>query len=152
VCYVERCAPGEGNDLSGTCRIRNLAAPIYKWGKLYEIIVRTIIEGTYSAHLVDRKDQATNYWWGMISGVVDIKLADDLPCGTRQLVEILRHDIIDGRFNPFDGGEALTSRDIIMMDRLRPNVIGEIPSMDALTDEARSTVKYSGVESAKRTK
>ena len=88
----------------------------------------------------------------MISGVVDIKLADDLPCGTRQLVEILRHDIIDGRFNPFDGGEALTSRDIIMMDRLRPNVIGEIPSMDALTDEARSTVKYSGVESAKRTK
>ncbi len=153
VCCVERCAPGEGNDLSGTCRIRNLAAPIYKWGKLYEIIVRTIIEGTYSAHLVDRKDQATNYWWGMISGVVDIKLADDLPRGTRQLVELLRQDIIDGRFNPFDpvdGGEPLTSRDIIMMDRLCPNVIGEIPPMDALTDEARSAVKYSGVESAKR--
>ena len=68
-------------------------------------------------------------------------------------MELLRQDIIDGRFNPFDpvdGGEPLTSRDIIMMDRLCPNVIGEIPPMDALTDEARSAVKYSGVESAKR--
>jgi hypothetical protein len=84
--------------------------------------------------------------------VVDIKLADDLPRGTRQLVEVLRRDIIDGRFNPFDGEEHLSSRDIIMMDRLCPNVIGEIPPIDALTDEAQSTVKYSGVESAKRTR
>ena len=163
VCHVERCEPGEGNDLSGTCLIRHLAAPIYKWGKLYEIIVKTIIDGSYSAHLVDRKDQATNYWWGMISGVVDIELADDLNAQTRQLVEVLRRDIIDGRFNPFDGelvsqdglirkenDEPLTSRDIIMMDWLCSNVIGEIPKADALTDEVQMTVKFSGVESTRK--
>ena len=163
VCRVERCGPGEGNDLSGTCRINNLAAPIYKWGKLYEIIVRTIIDGTYSAHLVDKKDQATNYWWGMISGVVDIELSRGLPASTRQLVEVFRRDIIDGRFNPFDGelvsqdglirkedDEPLSSRDIILMDWLCSNVTGGIPPIDALTDEVKTTVKYSGVESTKK--
>ena len=163
VCHVERCEPGKGNDLSGTCRIRNLAAPIYKWGRLYEIIVRTMIDGSYSAHLVDRKDQATNYWWGMISGVADIELAEDLPPSTKRLAGILRQDIIDGRLDPFGGelvsqdgiirkenDEPLTSRDIIMMDWLCGNVIGEIPAIDALTDEARMTVRFSGVESTKK--
>ena len=53
VCTVERCEPGQGNDLSGTCLVTNLAAPVYKWGKLYEIIIRTIMEGTYSSSAVD---------------------------------------------------------------------------------------------------
>ena len=164
VCHVERCAPGEGNDLSGSCRITNLAVPIYKWGKLYETIVKTIIEGTYHASLVDKKDQATNYWWGMISGVVDIELSDSLSSYTKQLVGVLRQDIIDGRFNPFDGelrsreglirggdDEPLSSRDIILMDWLNENIIGEIPKIDELSDDAKTTVKYSGVEKAKKT-
>ena len=162
VCYVERCEPGTGNDLSGSCRINNLAVPVIKWGKLYEIIVKTMIEGTYHASLVDRKDQATNYWWGMVSGVVDIKLSEDLPAYTKQLVRVLRQDIIDGRFDPFGGelksqdgivretgDEPLGSKDIIMMDWLNENLIGEIPKMDMLTDEAKTTVKFSGVEKAK---
>ena len=163
VCRVELCEPGQGNDLSGNCRITNLAVPIIKWGKLYEIIIKTMIEGTYHASLVDKKDQATNYWWGMISGVADIELSDDLPSYTKQLVGLLRHDIIDGRFNPFDGelrsqegtvrtvdDEPLSSRDIIMMDWLNENISGEIPKIDALTDEAKPTVKYIGVEKAKK--
>jgi hypothetical protein len=158
VCYVERCEPGEGNDLSGTCRITNLATPVYKWGKLYEIIARTIIEGTYSSSVVDKKDRATNYWWGMISGVVDIELSDAVSPYTRKLVEILRRDIISANFNPFDGelrsqegvvrreeDEPLTSMDVITMDWLNENIIGEIPEIDALVDEAKATVKYSGV-------
>ena len=147
VCYVERCEPGQGNDLSGSCRITNLAVPVIKWGKLYETIIKTMIENTYHASLVDKKDQATNYWWGMISGVVDIELSDDLSPYTRRLVGLLRQDIIDGRFNPFD--DSLSSRDIIMMDWLNENIIGDIPKMDTLNDEARTTVKYSGVEKAK---
>ena len=158
VCYVERCEPGEGNDLSGTCRITNLATPVYKWGKLYEIIARTIIEGTYSSSVVDKKDRATNYWWGMISGVVDIELSDAVSPYTRKLVGILRRDIISANFNPFDGelrsqegvvrreeDAPLTSMDVITMDWLNENIIGEIPKIDALVDEAKATVKYSGV-------
>ena len=162
VCTVERCEPGQGNDLSGTCLITNLAAPVYKWGKLYEIIIRTIMEGTYSSSAVDKKDRATNYWWGMISGVVDIELSDAISPYTKKLVEILRRDIIGGNINPFDGelrsqegvirreDEApLTSMDVITMDWLNENVIGEIPKIDILDDEARATVKYSGVEKSK---
>ena len=162
VCTVEKCEPGEGNDLSGTCKITNLAAPVYRWGKLYEIIVRTIIEGTYSSSAVDKKDRATNYWWGMISGAVDIELSDNISPYTKRLVEVLRRDIIGANFNPFDGelhsqegvvrreGDApLTSMDVITMDWLNENVIGEIPKIDALDDEAKATVKYSGVEKSK---
>ena len=147
LCYVERCEPGQGNDLSGSCRITNLAVPIIKWGKLYEIIVKTMIEGTYHASRVDKKDQATNYWWGMVSGVVDIELSDELSPYTKRLIGLLRQDIIDGRFDPF--GE-LESKDIIMMDQLNENIIGEIPKIDMLNDSAQTTVKYGGVEKAKK--
>lgn len=162
LCYVDKCEPGTGNDLSGTCRIKNLAAPIMKWGKLYEIIVQTIMDGSYNARPVDIRDRATNYWWGMISGVVDIKLSDELPLYTGKLVRVLKQDIINGSFNPFDtelrsqegivrteNDSRLESRDIIQMDWLNENIVGEIPAMDALTDEAKTTVKYSGVEKSK---
>lgn len=162
VCYVEKCEPGTGNDYSGTCRITNLAAPIYKWNKLYEIIIRTIIDGTYNSNVVDKKDRATNYWWGMISGVVDIELSGAISPYTRQLVEILRRDIIDGNLNPFDGelrsqeglvrradDAPLTSMQVITMDWLCENIEGEIPKVDSLIDEAKAAVKYSGVGKTK---
>ena len=163
LCYVERCEPGQGNDLSGTCRITNLATPIWKWGKLYEIIVKTMIEGNYHSRSVDKKDRATNYWWGMISGVVDIKLSDNLNRYTRGLTEALKESIVSGIFNPFDGelrsqegiikeagGKELSSLDIIKMDWLCENIEGEIPALDSLTDEAKQTVKVSGVRGVKR--
>lgn len=163
VCYVEKCEPGMGNDRSGTCRITNLAAPVYKWGKLYEMIIRTVIDGTYSASAVDKKDRATNYWWGMISGVVDIELSEEISPYTRQLVDILHRDIINGNINPFDGelrsqdglirsaGDApLTSMQVITMDWLCENIVGEIPKIDSLVEEAKTAVKYSGVERSKK--
>lgn len=162
VCRVELCEPGTGNDLSGMCRITNLAAPVYRWGKLYEMIVRTIIEGTYSASAVDKKDRATNYWWGMISEAVDVELSDAVSPYTRRLVEILRRDIIGADINPFDGElrsqdgiirkadeVSLTSMEVITMDWLNENVNGEIPKINTLVDEARATVKYSGVGKSK---
>ena len=39
--------------------------------------------------------------------------------------------------------------EVIKMDWLNENVIGEIPKIDALDDEAKATVKYSGVEKTK---
>ena len=98
----------------------------------------------------------------MISGAVDIELSDNISPYTKRLVEVLRRDIIGANFNPFDGelhsqegvvrreGDApLTSMDVITMDWLNENVIGEIPRIDALDDEAKATVKYSGVEKSK---
>ena len=106
---------------------------------------------------------ATNYWWGMISGATDIELADDTPAHTRELVWTMKRDIIDGRFNPFNGrlvsregviretsDPALTSMDIIMMDWLNENVEGEIPAIDTLADNAKASVKYNGLEKSKK--
>ena len=163
VCYVEKVTPGEGTDLSGLCKVTNLAAPIWKWGKLYEIIIKTILDGNYKSRLIDRKDKATNYWWGMMSGVVDIELSDEISPYTRQLVNILRSDIICGSMNPFDGrlcsqggivrnadDNPLTSMEVITMDWLNENIIGEIPEKESLTDEARETVSVSGVKGKTR--
>ena len=36
-----------------------------------------------------------------------------------------------------------------MMDQLNENIIGEIPKIDSLNDEAQNTVKYGGVEKAR---
>ena len=163
VFFVDRCEPGEGNDLSKDFRIKHIATPIYAWGKLYENLVKTIIDGRYNADAVDKKDMATNYWWGMISGATDIELADDTPAHTRELVWTMKRDIIDGRFNPFNGrlvsregviretsDPALTSMDIIMMDWLNENVEGEIPAIDTLADNAKASVKYNGLEKSKK--
>ncbi len=163
VFYVDRCEPGEGNDLSRDYRIRHLATPIYAWGKLYENLIKTIIGGTYHADAVDKKDMATNYWWGMISGATDIELADDMPSYTRELIWTMKRDIIDGRFNPFNGrlvsregvireksDPALSSMDIIMMDWLNENVEGEIPKIDTLAEDAKASVKYNGLERTKK--
>ena len=40
--------------------------------------------------------------------------------------------------------------DVITMDWLNENVEGEIPKIDALIDEARAAVKFSGVEKSKK--
>ena len=98
-----------------------------------------------------------------MSGVVDIEMSDAISPYTKELVKILRRDIINGSFNPFDGDlvsqegvvrradeKPLTSMDVITMDWLNENVEGEIPKIDALIDEARAAVKFSGVEKSKK--
>ena len=139
--------------------IRNLAAPIWKWGKFYEIIIRTIFSGTYNARLVNRKNQATNYWWGMQSGVIGLETDKNLSHYTRQLVDVLGKGIATSAFGPFDGelrsqtgivrkesDPPLSSKDIITMDWLNENIVGEIPDMDELNEEAKATVSVSGVK------
>ena len=162
---VNSVHPVDGSSTYGVFRIeddgaiRHLAAPVLKWGKFYSVIVRTILDGTYNASQVSRKDQATNYWWGMQSGVVDLKLDESISSYTGDLVNMLREGITKDVFGPFDGElvsqdgcvkrkdePPLTSKDIINMDWLNENIIGEIPAMDVLSDEAKATVTVSGVK------
>ena len=72
---------------------------------------------------------------------------------------MMREGIAKDVFGPFDGelrsqdgcvkrrdDPPLTSKDIIKMDWLNENIIGEIPEKDALNEEAKATVSVSGVK------
>ncbi|MBQ3281868.1 MAG: BMP family ABC transporter substrate-binding protein [Eubacterium sp.] len=162
---VSATHPVDGSSTYGVFRIeddgtvKHLAAPVWKWGQFYSVIVTTILDGTYYAKQMSRSDQATNYWWGMQSGVIDLKLGQDVSPYTVDLVSMLREGIVNDVFGPFDGelrsqsgcvrkreDPPLTSMDIINMDWLNENIVGEIPDKEKLNDEAKATVSVSGVK------
>ena len=79
--------------------------------------------------------------------------------GRIRLVRLLRQEIADGHFRPFDGpvydqsgvmriapGEQLTPDSILHMDWLADNVVGEIPAIDRLAPEALELHQLPGVK------
>ena len=139
--------------------VENLAAPVYQWGAYYEQIIRKLIDGSLDTRKADARGKAVNYWWGMSAGVIDIILSDDLPYASRKALMALRRIIMTDAANPFEGeihtqtgtlkgagSPALTDKEIIKMDWLCDNVIGEIPETWELDDTIVKTVKVSGVK------
>lgn len=140
---------------------RSLAMPLYHWGKFYEQLIRTIMNGTWK-YDDDASTKAINYWWGMSSGVVDLICSKNLPLGTKRLVELLKHTIVSGEFNPFSGtlysqtgiiqndpDATLTPEQVLEMDWLAENVIGKIPQIEELTEQAKPVLAQQGVQNKK---
>ncbi len=139
--------------------ITNIAFPEWKWGKYYELIVQTILNDAWNAESDEVKGKAINYWWGMTSGVIDVKLADEnISYSTRKIMNAIKKIITADLCNPFDGElwsqdgiikEAgtprLSNEEIINMNWLADNVIGTIPAFDELTESAQMTVKANGI-------
>ena len=136
----------------------NLAMTTWHWGKLYEKIVRTVLNGTWKEDDAASGSRAINYWWGMSSGVVDLIYSQDLPQGTKRLVELLRNDICSETLIPFSGelyaqggtvmnesDQIIPPKEIITMDWLADNVVGSIPSLAELTEEAQAVAKMQGL-------
>ena len=132
-----------------------LASPFWDWGEMYERIVRGIFSG-------DWKDisgcQAINYWWGMASGVLDVKLSDLLPDGVRSLGLILKEGIRDGSITPFrtrivdqngelrnDGSHSLSPEEILSMDWFCDNVDGNIPDFSLVRPGHAETMRVLGL-------
>ncbi len=137
--------------------LENLAAPIWHWGKFYERIVKSVCRGAGELQGMKGK-KAVNYWWGMSAEVIDVIYSQNLPHGIHRLIDFLKHSIRAGSFHPFDGliysqngkiqceeGGSLSAEQIISMDWLAENVIGEIPPFEELTDEAQALVRLQGV-------
>ena len=82
---------------------RSLAMPLWHWGKFYERLIRTVLDKTWKYDEKTSDNKAINYWWGMSSDVVDVVCSQNLPIGTRRLVELLKDTISRGEFNPFSG-------------------------------------------------
>ena len=163
---IDMIRPGLTDHTFGLYQIRDgkraaLAAPLWNWGVFYEKIVRDIIRGTYGAETA-RDAKSTNYWWGIAAGIVDMVLSRNIPDGLRGMVECVRTSICEERYRPFFGairrsdakwagteGKAFGPGEIITMDWLAWNVIGEIPRIDTLTEEGKSLVEIQGVTKAR---
>ena len=76
--------------------------PLWHWGKFYEQLIRTIMDGTWK-YDDNYETKAINYWWGLSAGVVDVIHSQNLPIGTRRLIRLLKDNITRGEFNPFSG-------------------------------------------------
>lgn len=135
----------------------NLAMPAWHWGKLYEKIVRIVLNGTWKVDAAVGS-RAINYWWGLSSGAVDLICSQNLPQGTKRLVDLFRNNICSEVLIPFademraqDGtvmnaaGQVVSPQDIITMDWLLDNVVGEIPSISDLTEEAQAVAGIQGL-------
>lgn len=141
--------------------VTNLAAPVWNWGTFYELIAKSVLEGNWDAAGQSAKDRSINYWWGMSAGVIDVILSEKLPYYSKKLVNMFREGIISGRIRPFMGelhsqegqirdslSRGLSSEEIITMSWLNDNVIGSLPAVDKLNEEAGATVNVSGVSKA----
>ena len=160
---VRRGAEWRGLGLSlfsGTNRV-HLAMPLWQWGSYYAEMLRLVRSHSEQAEYSGSR-RALNYYWGLSAGVVDVNCADTLPPSVRRLAALLRQSISRGICNPFQGplytqsgrilenDAVLTPRQIITMDYLMENVVGEIPRYGELSDIGKATVDQVGVESAVR--
>lgn len=135
--------------------IRNLAAPVWNWGKFYELIIDACMSGYLDQ---EPGDQAINYWWGMSAGVVDIITSEHLPYQSKKMIDNLRQATVNGAINPFRGElrsqnglvqkaghHGLPEQDIITMNWLNDNIIGRLPRLEELTKAGQDTVAVSGI-------
>lgn len=140
----------------------NLAMPVWQWGKFYEQLIRTIMDGTWKNDDNQSVKKAINYWWGMSAGVVDVICSRNLPAETKRLVEFFKYAITSGQFTPFSGqlysqdgivqkdpNRRLTPEEIVEMDWLADNVIGSIPSASQLQENAKPVTLQQGVKKEK---
>jgi len=131
-----------------------LALPLWNWGKFYERIIRSILSGSWNELSNLDEAHAVNYWWGLASGVIDIAVSDDLPEGIKTMTGFYKKAIMRRSFAPFEGyltdqagnhrSESdgyIATADIVKMDWLLDNIIGEIPDNETLGDAARNLVE-----------
>ena len=133
--------------------VRPLASVCWDWGQQYEQLIRSIRSGGWESD-DPANESAVSYWWGMSSGVVDVRLADTVPAGVRKLAEILQRDIRMSILNPFD--QVITDQEgrihspedhwmnpeaLMRMSWLCDNVEGRIPTVDEVLPRSQETTR-----------
>lgn len=94
-------------------RVVNMGTAYYNWGKYYLQIVNSVLNGTWSVNEMIDRHSATNYWFGLSTGVVDVRLRD-IPYQTEKMLTFFRDSITGGRLDPFTG--KICTRDGDMLD------------------------------------
>ena len=135
----------------------NRAITLCRWGEVYKKLMSRILDGRWKGDV--RGSSATNYWWGMSQGVVDVICSRTLPDSTLQLMDLLREALCSYRLLPFSGAlrsqggtvhhrgrDSLTAEEILAMDWLCENIEGSFPHYEALTPKAQELVRLQGVK------
>lgn len=138
----------------------NLASSIWHWGKFYQRILQSILNGNWNRTSPERMGTSLNYWWGISSGMIDVICSNSIPERTLTLVGLMKKQIVNGEFQIFSGdlydqdhvlrnkGNAvLTPSEIIGMDWLSDNIVGRIPEIGELNEEAVPMVEIQGLHS-----
>ena len=134
----------------------SLGSPIWVWGKFYEFVIRSILSGGWKRE--KGASTALNYWLGMDSGVIGVNLSDKLPEGVRQMANMLQKGLTDGTIDPFlrriiaqdgtvknDGTHRFTPSEILHMDWLCENIIGQIPPFEEILPISEKMVRELGL-------
>ncbi len=116
---------------------QNLATVIWNWPVFYKKIISDYL---FKENNSGSDELQGGYWLGLASGVIDLHLSDSLHPNIHKAVRIFKNDIIDKRIDPFEGplkdqngitavqqDEALSVRQIISMNWLLENIIGDLP-------------------------
>jgi len=153
--YLDFCSYGTYlmDDRGG---LVSLGSPVWVWGKFYENVVEYYLSGGKKEN--KHPYSAVNYWLGMDSGVIDIELSDKLPAGVRSLAQLLRSSMIEGKLDPFarkiiaqdgsvknDGTQTLSPKELLHMNWLCENVIGQIPAFDQILPMSQAMVRELGI-------
>lgn len=133
-----------------------LASPVLIWGKFYEATVRSVLNGTWDQD--KHSSKAVNYWWGMSTGLTDIKFSDRLPEGIAVLANALCAALKKDEIHPFarrivaqdgsvknDGSRNFTADELLRMDWLCENVEGYIPEFHEIMLRAQALVREQGI-------
>ena len=153
----------QAHEAYGLCRLETdgtlipILSPVWNWGEFYVRLIQSIFSGSWE-DLGDKSQKAINYWWGLSSGVVDVRPSEAMGESMSALAEILKQGIISGAIDPFrryitatdgrlinDGSRVLSPEEILHIDWLCERVRGSIPSFDELLPMARPLVRLLGI-------
>ena len=135
----------------------SLAMSVYHWGNFYKKLINGVDDGTVKN--MDSKDfKAINYWWGFSADVLDLICSGKLPEETVKLIDIIKAAIKNDIFFPFTGtikdqdgnikvekDQSLLPEEIMVMDYLVENVIGQIPGIESIEESGKKVVELMGV-------
>ena len=153
----------QAHEAYGLCRaeadgtLTPILSPVWNWGEFYVRLIQSIFSGSWE-ELGEKSQKAVNYWWGLSSGVVDVRPSEAMPESMRALADILKNGVISGSIDPFrrriitadgrlvnDGSRTLSTDEILHIDWLCDSVRGAIPRYDELLPMSRPLVRLLGV-------
>ena len=136
--------------------ITNMATLLPQWGTFYRVMVERLLSGSLPS--AETKNASTNYWWGMGSGMLDVAFSNRMDPYATRLISGYRDAIHAELFAPFEGmlidqngkirceaDRRLTPAEILCMDYLLDNIIGDLPTLDQVIPSAQPLVKLQGI-------